>query len=201
MPESIELTIKSSFFSRPKQLVITQGFLTFGNKESHAVKFLMQEITGIRYGVKGIRGYSFNFGRVYCIDVNNANGKMLKIRFRSFYSVRKVELDALYINIIKTLNENFIRGISLAYLKKFAEKVEFELLGIIFTQDGLLLDKKWDLLPWLDVSTKNYSSYFAVFSMTMPEKYKTFKYLTDWNTNVLHMVSRSILKQKGFWKE
>ncbi len=151
----------------------------------------------MRYGVKGIRGYSFNIGRIYCIDIKSTQGEIIKIRFRSFYRIRVAILDDMYRKIIQAVHNNFLHDVSNAYFNKFTQKEEFEILGIRFMQDGLVLDKKWEMMPWLDVSTKNYNTYYAVFSMTEPGKNKIFKYITDWNTGVLYSVSRGILKSKG----
>ena len=204
MPQSLQYTIKSFFLAKPKLLVIEPGFVTFGTAvltNGQVQKLMKANIAAIRFGVRGIRGYSFNFGRLYSIDIKSKEDDIVKIRFRSFYGVRKQLLDTMYLKIIKALQDNFIHEISRGYIKKFAVKENFTILGITFTQEGLILDKKWALIPWLDVSTKNYSTYYAVFSMTEPDKYKAFKYANDWDTTVLYGVSRAILRDKGFWRE
>jgi len=197
MRQSLKYTIKPFLLSSTKQLTIEPSYIEFDGK----IKFLKNEVAAIRCGIKGIRGYSFNIGRIYCIDIKNTQGQIMKIRFRSFYGIRREILDDMYRKIIQAVHNNFLHDISNAYFNKFVQKEEFEILGVNFTQDGLILDKKWEMLPWLDVSTKNYSTYYAIFSMTEPTKNKTFKYIADWNTSVLYSASRGILKSKGLWKE
>jgi hypothetical protein len=204
MAQTLNCTIKPFLLAKPKQLVIEPKFIEFGvigPDNNLSIRFQKEEIDSIRYVVKGIRGYKFYIGRVYCIDLRSKCGKTIKMRFRSFYNIKRKMLDANYVNIINALQENFMLDISREYIKKFAQKEVFELLGITFLQDSIILDKKWDPIPWLDVATKTYRSYFAVFSMTEPYKYKAFKYGSDWNTTVLYSVSKSILKGKGIWTE
>ena len=96
--------------------------------------------------------------------------------------------------ILSALFENFLNDILLYLIAKFNHKIDFKLLGVVFTQEGIILDNKSDIISWFDLGTKNYWTYFSVFSTSDPNKYKAFQYLTDWNTVVLYSVTRHIIK-------
>ncbi len=195
MPKSFQLSIKSSLFGRENLLTIEPGFIEFG------AKLNKHEIAAIRYGVRGIRGYNFYIGRIYCIDIQSNAGEVIKIRFRSFYKFRHKILYEQYGKIINALFENLINDISREYLKAFLEKRDFEILGVRFMQDGLMFNKKPDAMPWLDVSMKIHRTYFTIFSMSEPTKYIAFTYIHDWNAWVLYSILRHILRSKNLWKE
>jgi hypothetical protein len=179
-------------FDNEKLLMIEPGFIEFDNN-----RWSKQEIAELCYGVKGIRGYSFVIGRIYCIDIKNTSGNIIKIRLKSLYRVRRKQLGEKYRLILSTLFENFINDISLSFIEKFKNKVEFTILGVTFTQEGIIFGNLSETISWFDLGTRNYRTYYSLFSNQDPRKYKTFQYLTDWNTVVLYSVSRSILKLKG----
>jgi len=75
MDIQIKFTLKSSIFDRPREITISREFLEFDDNDqisSIPTKFLKKDIEGFRYGVKGIRGYSFNIGRIYYIDIKSS---------------------------------------------------------------------------------------------------------------------------------
>ena len=84
----LDFVLKSSIFDRPRQLVLAPLYLEFDDNNlvsSTPTKFLKEEIEGIRFGIKGIRGYRFYIGRTYCIDIKNNSGKIIKLRLKSIY--------------------------------------------------------------------------------------------------------------------
>jgi hypothetical protein len=191
MSRSVELLIKPTIFDKEKPLIIKPEFIEFDNK--NLSKF---EINELRYGVKAIQGYRFRIGRIYCIDIKNFTGTIIKIRLKSIYRINKKKLGQKYKMILDALFENFFNDISTGFMKNFKDGIEFDLSGIKFTKEGILIDKKSDIILWRDLGTKNYSTYYSLFSKSNPNRYKALNYLTDWNTSVLYSVSRTILKQK-----
>jgi hypothetical protein len=99
------------------------------------------------------------------------------------------------------LHDHIFDNISGSYLDQFANSFEFEILGVTFTTQGIWLENKKNFIEWNDLGTKNYSTYYALFSKSNPIFHKTFEYLTDWNTRILYSVSRQILKDKGLYSE
>jgi hypothetical protein len=191
MSKSIELLVRPTIFDKEKTLIITPEFIEFDN--TNLSKF---EISELRYGVKAIKGYRFRIGRIYCIDVKNFTGTIVKIRLKSIYRINKKKLGQKYKIIVEALFENFFNDMSNSFIKNFYDGIEFDLAGIKFKKEGILIDKKSEIISWEDLGTKNYSTYYFMFSKSNPNKYKAVNYLTDWNTSVLYSVSRTILKAK-----
>jgi len=191
MPQPLKLFLKSTIFEKEKVLIIDPEFL-----EYDGMNFSKFEIAEVCYGIKAIKGYRFRIGRIYCIDIKSLNGNIIKLRLKSLYRIRIKKLTEKYKIILNALFKNYINDISLTYIKMFNDKIDFSVLGVIFSQAGIQLDKKSDIISWLDLGTKKYNTYYSLFSNSDSKKYKLFYYLSDWNTVVLYSVSRSILKAK-----
>jgi hypothetical protein len=191
MPRPLAITIKETALSRRNKLVITPESIEFKNKSLS--KF---DIDEVRYGVKFIRGYEFYIGRIYCIDVKSLSGVVMKIRLKSLYGIRKKRLERKYSMIIDSLWDNHMREVAESFISLFKNEINFELLGIIFSQAGIQLTKHSEMIPWDDVGTKAYYRYYAVFSKTTPHNYKAFYFLEDWNTSILYAVTKYILDVK-----
>lgn len=191
MAQSLTLNLKETIFEKETTLIISPESIEYQNESLS--KF---EIDEIRYGVKFIRGYSFYIGRIYCIDIKSVSGTIMKIRLKSLYSIRKKRLGEKYNAILQALWGNYMWNVAESFINIFKSKNDFDLLGIIFTQDGVMFNKKSDLIPWEELGTKNYSGYYAIFSKTNHNNYKAFYYLEDWNTAILYSVLRYILNAK-----
>jgi hypothetical protein len=199
MNTKIEFTVKSSIFDRSRQLTIDPEYLEFDDHDlgsSLPVRFLKEEIEGIKYGVKGIRGYRFRIGRIYYIDIKSFSGEVIKVRLKSIYRVRVKRLEAKYGQILKALFANYFNEIARRYLELFRSGEPFEMLGVSFSAEGVLFDEKIGIIPWEFLGTKKYWTYYALFSETNPEHYKAFNYVDQWNAAVLHSVTEGILKMK-----
>jgi len=191
MAEVIELTFKSSITDRYRKLTITPDYLEFDDKdEKHvkATKFLKEETEGIQYGISWIGGYMFYIGRIYCVDVKDKEGRVIKIRLKSLYGIRRKQLAEKYALIVNSLFDLYFDEVSRTYLQKFSNKESFNLLGIDFSQEGVRLSLKDEIIPWSDLGTKSYQTYYAMFSKANPRKYKAFEYLKEWNTGILYSV-------------
>jgi hypothetical protein len=204
MSQSLQLTIKSSIFHRPRELIIDPDFFQFDDSDlvgQASTKIVKEEIEGLRYGIKWIQGIQFTIGRIYCIDLRSASRKTIKLRLKSFYGIRKLELAQKYAKIVNTLMDFYFDDISRLYLKRFDDSLVFNILGVIFSADGVRLSEESQLIPWDDLGTRSYARYYALFSKVNPNHYKVFEYLNDWNTGILYSVSREILKRKQLWQE
>jgi len=200
--QSHQLSVKSSIFDRNRQLTIAKDYIEFDDNDlisKSPTKFDKEDIIGFRYGVKWINGYQFTIGRVYCIDIQNKQNKIIKLRLKSIYGIRKKLLTEKYATIVNTLYDNFFDNISKDYLSRFDNKIDFELAGLFFTQSGISLNKKSKPISWDNVGTASYKSYYTIFSKSDPSCYKAFEYLNDWNAGIIYSVSRQILKNKDFY--
>ncbi|MGG9963854.1 hypothetical protein [Ferruginibacter sp. SUN106] len=188
----LQIQLKASIFASEKSLKINAEFLEFG--EESLSKF---EIAEIRYGVKAINGPSFRIGRIFQVEVKSVTGKIIKIRFQSVYQVRRKKLEEKYLQILNALFENYFNDIVGDFVKSFNDKIDFDILGVTFTQEGVILNKNTATIEWLNLGTKNYWTYYSLFSKSDAHHNRSFYYLTDWNTIILQTVSRHILKEKG----
>lgn len=189
---------------RGRLLTIQPGFMEYDDNDAAAsisTRFDKSAISQFRYGIKWIHGYSFVIGRIYCIDVQTHDKRVIKIRLKTIYGIRKKKLEEKYVAIVNALYNHFFDDIIYDYLDQFNEGKEFELLGIKFSTQGIVIDEKWGLVLWEDVGTHLYYTYYSVSNKKQPEKYKAFEFANDWNTSILYSVSRGILKQKGLLEE
>lgn len=204
MIQSFSINLKSSWLDRERQLIINRDFVEFDNKNRIAetsTKFTAEEIDSFRFGVKWIKGYQFAIGRIYCIDIKSKENSVIKIRLKSLYGINKKILGDKYSAIINALYEYHFDNMIMAYLQKFNNNYEFEILKVRFNQLGLTFTDKNVFLPWNDVDTRAYSTYYSIFSTSNTEIYKIFEFLNDWNTGILYSISRQILKEKGLYSE
>ncbi|CAA7197200.1 hypothetical protein CHRY9293_03254 [Chryseobacterium potabilaquae] len=75
--------------------------------------------------------------------------------------------------------------------------VHFDNKNISINVSGIFSQKRVKI-SWESVRTKNYFTYFAVYSQQNPKEInRSYYYLEDWNTNILYSVLRTILRDKG----
>ena len=192
MAHCLRIICKSSILKEKKLLIINPDFLQFDT-----INISRLDVADLRYGIKAINGYRFVIGRIYCIDIKSLSGVIIKIRFKSLYTIKRKILGEKYLLILRVLFDNFINDISQNFINMFNDKIDFELSGMTFTQRGIYFNKNDEAIFWNDVGTKNYSRYYAVFSVKNPNKYKAFYYVADWNTSVLYAVTQYILLSKN----
>ena len=200
----LQLNLKSSIFDRYRQLTINKDFLEFDDNElisKDPTKFLKDDIQAFRYGITWINGYQFTIGRTYCVDIQDKQNKIIRIRLKSIYGIRKKMLTDKYIKIVNALYENYFDDISRSYLTMFENNIDFELEGLIFTQSGVILGKKAELITWENIGTGSYVTYYTIYPKSDPTAYKAFEYLHNWNTGIVYSVSRQILKSKGMYSD
>jgi hypothetical protein len=197
--EKLEIVIKSSVLDRPRILMIDPEYLSFDDNDlanSESTRFEKEDIIGIRYWVKGISGYTFNIGRIYCVDIRSETGKVIKIRLKSIYGIRVKKLEAKFNEIVNAIIGNYFQDLIQHYLNLFANKLPFEVLGVAFSQKGLVFRSEEIVIPWSDVGARFYNHYFTLFKKSDPYHYRTFSYLEEWNTHILYIICESILEEK-----
>jgi hypothetical protein len=204
MLHDLEIIIKASIIDRHRKLCLNNEFIEFDDKDligSSPTRLFKSDITSLRHGVKWINGLQFVIGRIYCIDVKDREQNLIKIRLKSIYGIRKKEIGEKYLQIVKYLYDQYFNSIALEYLEKHDKAEEFEILGVVFIAEGIVLKDNIGLVNWENLETRSYHTYYAIYSKLDPIKYNAFEYLNDWNTGVLYSVSRGILKNKGYWSD
>jgi len=197
MSPTLNLTIKSSIFDRKRELIIAPEFISYdieGLITDQPSLISKNEIKAIRYGVKWINGYQFVIGRIYCLDILTTNNKVLKLRLKSMYGIRKNQLHNKFETILNALYEQHFNEIIHNYLAKLSNGNDIEIAGVKFIQEGVILNSKASMIPWEDIGTKSYNSYYTIFRKSNPMNYKAFEYISEWNATVLYSVLETILK-------
>lgn len=207
MDDYVDFCIKRSFLDNSNRtLIISEDFLKFQNKdlkENPFTIFKKDEIAEYRYGIRWI-SFRLTYGRDYQIFIKNKKGEFIKINFKSFFGQNKKEYYQKYIEILDVLWNNFFAEIAQDFLKKFRNNESFEIGNVEFDETGITIAVSGiakttkTKIAWENVRTKNYYTYFAVYSSEKPSEInRGYNYHDDWNTGVLYSVLRTILKSKN----
>ncbi|MDF2550726.1 MAG: hypothetical protein K0R77_1 [Chryseobacterium sp.] len=76
--------VRGLFDNRKRQLILDKNFIKFESKDRKGDLFTVinkEDITGIRYGIQFINGYSFYIGREYLIYIKTISNQEIKINF------------------------------------------------------------------------------------------------------------------------
>jgi hypothetical protein len=198
-PQSISFTLRSTILDRPRQLTLCPEYLEFDDNDladAAPTRFLKSEIESLRYGIKGIRGYSFYIGRILIIDIRSTSGQVIKLRLKSLYRIRRKLLTDKYAEIVNALYKYYFHDMVRQYLKLFQDGQAFDILGVSVNADGVLFDNKVGRISWDFLAIRRYTTYYTLFSETNPNQYKALETMEHWNAGVLYSVIKSILESK-----
>lgn len=206
--KEVKFTVKRGLLDcKLRQLIINSDFIKFEDKNllSNAfTQFDKHLIKDYRFGVKWIRGFEFTIGREYQIFIRNPDNKVLKINFKSFYGIKKNAHHKLYAEIISALWRFYFSDITSNFIEKFQKEEEFSIGKVHFTKDNLtinvsgILKEEKRTISWDRVKTRDYQTYFAIYSLDDPTNInRGYSYLDDWNTGLLYSVVRTILHYKN----
>ncbi len=205
--EDIHFSIKRGLLdNRERKLIINPECIKFENKDSKSdtyTQFNKESIVEYRYGIKWIEGIYFTIGREYQIFIRNSENNILKINFKSFYGFQKKEYHNKFADIVNSIWNYFFSEISESYLTKFQNNENFGIGNVVFTKNHLtinvngIIKEEPKTIPWEKVGTRDYQTYFAIYSTDNPtDIYRGYNYLTDWNTDILYSVVRTIINTK-----
>ena len=102
-----------------------------------------------------------------------------------------------YSLIIKLLFDYFFEDLLEQYVIEIDNGEIISLLGTSISLEGIHLKNDSPLITWENLGTGAYTTYYALFSKTDSGNYKTYDYLTDWNTALLFSLTRTMLHRKG----
>jgi len=199
MSEPLEFMLKSSIFDRSRKLTLDPEYLEFDDNDrmdGAPTRFEKSEVEGIKYGIRGIRGYNFRIGRIYTIDIRDREGRVIKLRLKSIYRIRIRQLEQKYQQIRKFLFEFYFHDLVRQYIKKLGDGETLSLGGVDFKPEGVIFDEKVGLISWDFLGTKKYHYYYTLFSAENPDQYKAFNYLDQWNAGVIHSLTETMIKVK-----
>ena len=193
------MVLRPWMFDRQRQLVISAEYVSFDDQDRASApptRFEKATIQAVRCGVKAIRGYRFRIGRIYCIDVQDNKGQVIRIRLKSLYRVRVKQLEEKYVTIINALFQHHFDDIAAQYFRRFRRNEEVELLGVNLNRHGVLFDPRIGRVSWEYLRTKRYWHYFTLFSEETPDHYRAFVFLEEWNSALLLGMIEAIRAEK-----
>jgi len=176
-----------------RRLEITPDAIRF---ESHNkvgqtyTTFAADDITDFRCGITWHIFRGLVFGREYEIFVRNRRKEVMKINFNAYFGRKKKERLDLYYQILNSIWKHHFVRITEDFIAEFESGETFRIGDLILHSDGVLLKKNdQQLLPWADVQTRDYATYFSIYSKKNPADINYgFSYQLDWNTEVLKRV-------------
>jgi hypothetical protein len=205
MAAEFDRVINCGLFRGKRRLIIKEQFLFF-EKNKVAVNptqaFGSDEITGYSYEIQWIR-FRLVFGRRYVIRVRNKSGKVLTIKMTRYFRIGANAAHKEFNEIVSTIRRHYFDRVINQYLEHHQNDQAFTIENVNFSKEGIAIPTEFKLaqpvfLPWENIRTKNYYTYFAVYAASEPRnKNFSFSYANDWNTSILYSVLRVILKQKN----
>lgn len=207
----IDLFFKPNIIGSSKRLVISKGFISLNSisKNENQTRISRQEIRSYRFGIKWLTGYKFTIGREYQIFIKDSADKVHKISFKSLYGYKKVELNQYFNTIIQSLWNFYFKDLVYHYIELINEGKAIDISGVRITDKYVviktrnLLKGKHFSIPWKDVGTKDYATYYAIFSNENPADINCgYNYLNDWDVALLYSIIETLKKHyangKGF---
>ena len=197
MSEKNVYLVRPQFFLGKQILTITPEYISLGNTDNPQGKYSFQkdEVDSYRYTAKKIRHYVYLYTYVK-IEVRSLSGKTIRFSLVSLFGINSKKIIAAYSEIINLLYKYYFIDLVKYYLDLFANNVDFNISGLIFTNKGVQFSDKNEIISWDDIGTKDYISYYAVFSKKDNYNYKGFSYWDDWNTTIIYSITRTILHRK-----
>lgn len=211
--EQLSLIIKRGFWDNyPRKLILSPDYIQFEDKDTintAFTRFNKVEIADYRYGIKWIRGIEFYIGREYRLFIRSHDNRIIKISFRTFYRYKKKAHHNKFEFIIQTIYRLYFKDMTSEFIRQFLSGKEIKISDVHISQEGVTIQifriakKTMEFIPWDKVRTKNYTTYYAIYSIENPEDLnRGYSYLDDWNVTVLYSVMEFILhRHKLFLKQ
>lgn len=79
--------------------------------------------------------------------------------------------------------------------QRFEQGENIELCGISFSQQGILLNKKFPAASWNDFDIRTYQGRYSFYSKTQPENSRLVEYAAHWNVDVAYHVLKAIIQK------
>ena len=199
----LNITFKSNLLlGTSKQLTVSKEFIELtkaGKSAEKAIRFNKADIVAYRFGIKWISGYAFTIGREYHIFVKDKAGREMKISLQSLYGFKKAKLGEQYSEIMQSLWVNYFKEIANEYLKQLSDGKTINLCGVQLTDKDFtietnnLLSKNRVSIPLEHVGTKDYHTYYAIFSTENPADInRGYYYMEEWNAGILYTVMETL---------
>ncbi len=153
-----------------------------------------ENLAAIRLGVKWIRGLWFVFGRQFIIELKLTDNTVTQLYMNSYYGLRVQTYEEAWNDTIRHLYGFYFSGQLNMYMELINIKQPFELLGVTFHPEGISWGKN-SILPWNQIATSNYRSYFVVHHKQNVRLNKSFNFLNDWNAYLLQAMLKYVVEE------
>jgi hypothetical protein len=154
-----------------------------------------ENISAFRFGTKELYGYKLVFGRQYFIETRDFSNKTYKIKLNSYYGIKRKTYYKVWAELLQHLWDFYLASQLSYYTELYNIQQVFELAGVTFQPDGISWDRKNKLL-WNEIAVKSYQSYFMIYDIDNPKKYKCCAFSIDWNAVVLQSLLKDIVKEQ-----
>jgi hypothetical protein len=192
-----EYLITSGFLDRQRKLILTEDYVEWENgdlKGKEFTKLNRVDIVDFKHGMDWIVWYRFTVGQQFSISFKGKNNKELKIQFKSRFGLCK-ENAQKYSDIVEDIWRLYHSNIVASYLDKFYNEGKIEIQGIKLNNEGIELRETMRLIPWDNVATKDYYSYFAIYNKDNSDIHSRISY-NEYGTETLWSVLRTLLKDR-----
>lgn len=203
MHKEFDQIINCGLLSGKRRLLITPEFLYFQKKKISLNRkdgFSRDNIAAFKFEMRWLR-MDITFGRRYTIVVSNKDGKEITIRFSRYFGIGAKTAHKLYAEIVDTLENHYFLPITHKLIDDYNNGKQISINKVAINEFGINIrnsSKSEIVLPWNNIRTQNYYSYFAIYDVENPaDNNFTFSYADDWNTTVLYSVVRAILQHKN----
>lgn len=203
MRDTKEIIFKPTYSGIPQKLLMSADQVEFYKSltDKHPFKFTKSEVFAMRFGIKALRDFGFSIGRIYCIDIKNNEGRVIKLRLTSKYKIRLQEQKKKYSEIINSVFSYYFSDAVINYMRMFKHHQNFSILNVLISPEGITLKEGTEFIKWIDVDSKLYTTYYALSSKPKPALFQTFYYAEDWNVLLLFNVIKQILKLKNLLRK
>ena len=128
----------------------------------------------------------------------------MKINFRSVYGYNRKLLSKQYGNILDTIWTEHFKELIEEYIRRIQSGETVILCDVALSSTDVtfktsnFLNKSVETIPWEELGTKDYATYYALFSKNNPADInRGFYYLDDWNVYLLGQVIEKLLQANG----
>lgn len=196
---TMNIEFKSTIFSPKKNLSIDNDFrlICADSNNQNSLIFNKEDITGIRYGLSWIKGYQFTIGRVYCIEIRNKENKIISIKLRTVYGIRKGLLWKKYSEIVDAIYEAYFIYLYNLFVDEYNQNGIVEIEGIIISKEGILVKKNKEIINWDDLEIGIYYHYLSLTSKKNSRNYTQLYYLNEWNIYLIQNLVETIMERKN----
>jgi hypothetical protein len=152
------------------------------------MRFTKEDVEGFRYGVKYFHCYIIPISRTYNMEVKSSQGKVMLIRMHTFWGIGNKKIEKLFIQIYNQIHEAYFNDMAIHYVQLLNGGLTYELAGAMLTNEGVILKKERQLIPWIRIGIMSYYRSCSIYDHSDAHHFRSFDYWHDWNASLLHAV-------------